>query len=133
MPASKKRKTMSTEAKLKRLEKKVADLDKMIEVKEKSFAVQVAVPASDTSGKAYQYTGNVQVMTQFSRGDGGADGEFVGDQIALDRMWLRYCNAYQGFNCNYRVAVVWDKEDTYTRGGEPHCNGTSNVHNHFQR
>jgi len=112
MPAYKKRKTMSMEAKLKKLEKKVREIDNLIETKEKSYAVQEALPGSDIDGlKAYAQQGNVQVMTTFSRGDGGTGGEFIGDQITHDRMWLRYCNAFQGFNCNYRVALVWDKED----------------------
>lgn len=109
MPASKKRKTMSTEAKLKRLEKKVRDMDRAIEVKEKSFSVQAAAPAG-TATNVYNKDGYVQRMLQMSRGSLGTDGEFIGDQITLDRMWLRYCNSFQGFNCNYRVAVVWDKE-----------------------
>jgi len=113
MPAYKKRKTMSMEAKLKKLEKKVRDIDKMIETKEKGYAVQVALPGETTGGKAYAYAGHVDIMTEFSRGDSGTDGEFIGDQISHERMWLRYCNAFQGFNCNYRVAVVWDKHNGF--------------------
>jgi len=108
---------MSMETKLRKLEKKVRDIDKMIETKEKSYAVQEALPGSNLDDKAYERIGNVQIMTQFSRGDGGIDGEFIGDQISHERMWLRYCNAFQGFNCNYRVAVVWDKEDGFIRDG----------------
>jgi len=118
MPAYKKRKTMSMEAKLRKLEKKVRDIDSMIETKEKSYSVQVATAAASGGGKPYEYEGNVQVITSFARGDGGTDGQFIGDQISHERMWLRYCNAFQGFNCNYRVAVVWDKEDArYTKLG----------------
>lgn len=86
-------------------------MDKAIELKEKSYSVQAVAEASDATGKVYNRGGLVQPMLQMSRGTAGTDGEFVGDQITLDRMWLRYCNAFQGFNCNYRVAVVWDKED----------------------
>lgn len=113
MPAYKKRKTMSMETKLRKLEKKVRDIDKMIETKEKSYSVQEALPGTDTTAKAYSQNGHVEILTTYSRGDGGVDGEFIGDQITHDRMWLRYCNAFQGFNCNYRVAVVWDKEDAH--------------------
>jgi len=107
---------MSMATKLKKLEKKVRDIDNMIETKEKSYAVQTATPGSDTSvTKPYSKDGYVQIMTEYSRGDSGTDGEFIGDQISHERMWLRYCNAYQGFNCNYRVAVVWDKDDARIR------------------
>lgn len=99
---NKKRKT--TDSHVRRLEARIKAIEHATELKEKSF-----LDIGYETG-AYEKTGQVSYISPLNEGTGGTDGERVGSVVKWKKMFIRYCNRFEGLSPNYRTAIVWDRE-----------------------
>lgn len=112
MPQKKKTKFNPKKRKASSLAARVSRLERAVEHKELAYISEIAADDSQAEpAKAYSQSGTVErILIGYEPGTDTVN-QFIGDKISWNNVWVRYCNSFVGENPNYRLALVWDKED----------------------